>query len=148
VLRCCRVLESPSSATTPGTPAAAIAAVVVPFTLLQYLLGGQVQTRGGDRQRGGGGGDDDGGDLLVRGGDYWAGGAGWSGMSLGLTAAILRAVAAEVVGQEPGVEQSYRFGFYGSGRCCWNERRPSFGRPAAQAIPRSSRAATLLYEPA
>ena len=29
------------------------AVVVVPFTLLQYLLGDQVRTRGGDRQRGG-----------------------------------------------------------------------------------------------
>ena len=63
------------------------AVVVVPFTLLQYLIGDQVRTRGEEVATG-----------VV--------------MFLVLTGAITRAVAAEVAGEDPSVEQSYRFGFH------------------------------------
>jgi hypothetical protein len=83
------------------------AVVVVPLTLLQYLLGDWVRTRGevsGYQQ------------ISTA---TWAVGAaglvaGLAGllMYLVLTGAITRAVAAEVAGQDPSVEQSYRFGFH------------------------------------
>jgi hypothetical protein len=83
------------------------AVVVVPFTLLQYLLGDWVRTRGevsGYQQ------------ISTA---TWAVGAaglvaGLAGllMYLVLTGAITRAVAAEAAGQDPSVEQSYRFGFH------------------------------------
>jgi hypothetical protein len=45
-------------------------------------------------------------------------------MYLVLTGAITRAVAAEVAGQDPGLEQSYRFGFHRLGSvllsACWS----------------------------
>ncbi len=84
------------------------AVVVVPFTLLQYLLGDWVRGQGEVNQQRGGGVD-----PLV--------GVGIAGlvaalagllMFLVLTGAITRAVAAEVAGEDPGVEQSYRFGFH------------------------------------
>jgi hypothetical protein len=83
------------------------AVVVVPFTLLQYLLGDQVRVQGEVTSNG------------VVSTSSWA--AGISGlvtalagllMFFVLTGAITRAVAAEVVGEDPGVEQSYRFGFH------------------------------------
>jgi hypothetical protein len=86
----------------------AIAAVVViPLTLLQYLLGDLVRTQGETT-----------GDGVVVETPTWSAGlaglvAALAGllMYLVLTGAITRAVAAEVAGQDPSVEQSYRFGF-------------------------------------
>ena len=84
------------------------AVVVVPLTLLQYLFGDWIRTRGEvtslpaglDRHLGGGGGQ-----------DWWPALAGIL-MYLVLTGAITRAVAAEVAGEDPSLEQSYRFGFH------------------------------------
>ena len=83
------------------------AVVVVPLTLLQYLLGDWVRTRGEATSNG------------VVSTSSWAlavaglvtGLAGLL-MYLVLTGAITRAVAAEVAGEDTSVEQSYRFGFY------------------------------------
>ncbi len=83
------------------------AVVVVPLTLLQYLLGDWLRTRGeiSSYQQ-----------ISTA---TWAVGAaglvaGLAGllMYLVLTGAITRAVAAEVAGEDPSVEQSYRFGFH------------------------------------
>ena len=68
------------------------AVVVVPLTLLQYLLGDLVRTQGETTRNG----------VVVE-------TASWS---VGITGAITRAVAAEVAGADPSVEQSYRFGFH------------------------------------
>jgi hypothetical protein len=83
------------------------AVVVVPFTLLQYLIGDQVRTRGEEVANG------------VVSTSSWAVGiaglvAALAGvvMFLVLTGAITRAVAAEVAGEDPSLEQSYRFGFH------------------------------------
>jgi hypothetical protein len=84
------------------------AVVVVPFTLLQYLLGDQVRTRGEETANG----------VVIETATWAVGIAGLvtalAGllMFLVLTGAITRAVAAEVAGEDPGVEQSYRFGFH------------------------------------
>jgi hypothetical protein len=84
------------------------AVVVVPFTLLQYLLGDQVRTRGEESANG----------VVIETATWAVGIAGLvtalAGllMFLVLTGAITRAVAAEVAGEDPGVEQSYRFGFH------------------------------------
>jgi hypothetical protein len=84
------------------------AVVVVPFTLLQYLLGDQVRTRGEVTSNG----------VVVETATWAVGIAGLVAalagvvMFLVLTGAITRAVAAEVTGEDPGVEQSYRFGFH------------------------------------
>jgi glycerophosphoryl diester phosphodiesterase family protein len=84
------------------------AVVVVPFTLAQYLLGDQVRTRGEVTSNG----------VVVETATWATGIAGLvtalAGllMFLVLTGAITRAVAAEVAGEDPGVEQSYRFGFH------------------------------------
>jgi hypothetical protein len=84
------------------------AVVVVPFTLLQYLLGDQVRTRGEETANG----------VVVETATWAVGIAGLVAalagvvMFLVLTGAITRAVAAEVAGEDPGVEQSYRFGFH------------------------------------
>ena len=84
------------------------AVVVVPFTLLQYLIGDQVRTRGEETANG------------VVSTSSWA--VGIAGlvtalagmvMFLVLTGAITRAVAAELAGEDPSLEQSYRFGFHG-----------------------------------
>jgi hypothetical protein len=87
----------------------AIAAVVViPFTLVQYLVGDLVRTQGETTRNG----------VVVETATWAAGIAGLVAalagvvMFLVLTGAITRAVAAEVVGEDPGVEQSYRFGFH------------------------------------
>jgi hypothetical protein len=83
------------------------AVVVVPFTLLQYLLGDQLRTRGEVTSNG-----------VVETATWAVGIAGLVAalagvvMFLVLTGAITRAVAAEVAGEDPGVEQSYRFGFH------------------------------------
>jgi hypothetical protein len=83
------------------------AVVVVPLTLLQYLLGDWVRSRGEVTS------------LQEVSTATWAVGtaglvAGLAGllMYLVLTGAITRAVAGEVVGEDPSVEQSYRFGFH------------------------------------
>jgi hypothetical protein len=83
------------------------AVVVVPFTLVQYLLGDQVRTRGEVTSNG-----------VVETATWAVGIAGLVAalaavvMFLVLTGAITRAVAAEVAGEDPSVEQSYRFGFH------------------------------------
>jgi hypothetical protein len=83
------------------------AVVVVPLTLLQYLLGDLVRTRGETTRNG-----------VVETATWSVGIAGLLAalagivMYLVLTGAITRAVAAEVAGEDPSVEQSYRFGFH------------------------------------
>jgi hypothetical protein len=83
------------------------AVVVVPFTLVQYLLGDLVRTRGEVTRNG-----------VVETATWAVGIAGLVAalagvvMFLVLTGAITRAVAAEVAGEDPSVEQSYRFGFH------------------------------------
>jgi hypothetical protein len=83
------------------------AVVVVPLTLLQYLFGDLVRTQGESTRNG-----------VVETATWAVGIAGLVAalaailMYLVLTGAITRAVAAEVAGQDPGVEQSYRFGFH------------------------------------
>jgi hypothetical protein len=83
------------------------AVVVVPLTLLQYLFGDLVRTQGETTRNG-----------VVETATWAVGIAGLLAalagilMYLVLTGAITRAVAAEVAGQDPSVEQSYRFGFH------------------------------------
>jgi hypothetical protein len=83
------------------------AVVVVPLTLLHYLLGDLVRTQGETTRNG-----------IVETATWSVGIAGLVAalagilMYLVLTGAITRAVAAEVVGEDPSVEQSYRFGFH------------------------------------
>src|SRR5512132_3940199 len=83
------------------------AVVVVPLTLLQYLLGDLVRTQGETIRNG-----------VVETSTWAVGIAGLLAalagllMYLVLTGAITRAVAAEVAGEDPSVEQSYRFGFH------------------------------------
>jgi hypothetical protein len=83
------------------------AVVVVPLTLLQYLLGDWIRSRGEVTS------------YQQSSTSTWAVGtaglvAGLAGllMYLVLTGAITRAVAAEVAGEDPSLEQSYRFGFH------------------------------------
>jgi len=83
------------------------ALVVVPLTLLQYVLGHWLRTQGEVTRSG-----------VVVSTSFWAAAsasllAALVGLLLYqvLTGAITRAIAAEVVGEDPGVEQSYRFGF-------------------------------------
>jgi hypothetical protein len=83
------------------------AVVVVPLTLLQYGIGDWVRSHG-EQMR----------DQVVVSTSFWAVAtasllAALVGLLLYqvLTGAITRAIAAEVAGQDPGVEQSYRFGF-------------------------------------
>ena len=83
------------------------AVVVVPLTLLQYLFGDWLRSRGEVTS------------YQQISTATWAVGAaglvaGLAGilMYLVLTGAITRAVAAEVAGEDPSVEQSYRFGFH------------------------------------
>jgi hypothetical protein len=89
------------------------AVVVVPFTLVQYLLGDLVRTQGETTRNG----------VVVETATWSVGIAGLVAalagvvMFLVLTGAITRAVAAEVAGEDPSVEQSYRFGFH-RWRCC------------------------------
>jgi hypothetical protein len=83
------------------------AVVVVPLTLLQYLLGDLVRTQGETTRNG-----------VVETASWSVGIAGLLAalaailMYLVLTGAITRAVAAEVAGADLSVEQSYRFGFH------------------------------------
>jgi hypothetical protein len=84
------------------------AVVVVPLTLLQYFLGDQLRLHGQTTSNG----------TTMATPSWRVGVAGLvtalAGllMYLVLTGAITRAVAAEAAGQDPGVEQSYRFGFH------------------------------------
>jgi hypothetical protein len=84
------------------------AVVVVPITLIQYLLGDLVRTQGETTRNG----------VVVETARWSVGIAGLVAALAGiltylvLTGAITRAVAAEVAGQDPSVEQSYRFGFH------------------------------------
>jgi len=98
----------------------AIAAVVViPLTLLQYLLGHTVRVTGMATNNG----------VAVTTSSWPTGLAGLitavAGllMFLVLTGAITGAVAAEAAGEDPGVEQSYRFGFHRLGRHRWKVER-------------------------
>jgi hypothetical protein len=83
------------------------AVVVVPITLLHYLVGDLVRTQGESTRNG-----------VVETATWAVGIAGLVAalagilMYLVLTGAITRAVAAEVAGQDPSLEQSYRFGFH------------------------------------
>jgi hypothetical protein len=84
------------------------AVVVVPFTLLQYLLGHTVRVTGVAANNG----------VVVTTSSWRVGLAGLvtalAGvvMFLVLTGAITQAVAAEAAGHDPSVEESYRFGFH------------------------------------
>jgi hypothetical protein len=84
------------------------AVVVVPVTLIQYLVGDLVRTQGETTRNG----------VVVETARWSVGIAGLVAALAGiltylvLTGAITRAVAAEVAGQDPSVEQSYRFGFH------------------------------------
>jgi hypothetical protein len=84
------------------------AVVVVPLTLLQYLFGDLVRTQGQTTRNG----------VVVETATWSVGIAGLLAALVGilmylvLTGAITRAVAAEVAGQDPSLEQSYRFGFH------------------------------------
>jgi hypothetical protein len=84
------------------------AVVVVPLTLVQYLIGDQVRTQGEVTREG----------VVIETATWSEAIAGLvvvlAGllMFLVLTGAITRAVAAEVAGEDPSLEQSYRFGFY------------------------------------
>ena len=81
--------------------------VVVPLTLLQYLFGDWLRTRGEVTSY-----------QQISTATWAVGAAGLVAalagilMYLVLTGAITRAVAAEVAGEDPSVEQSYRFGFH------------------------------------
>ena len=82
------------------------AVVVVPLTVLQYVLGHWVRIQGEVTR-----------DQVVS-TSFWAAAtasllAALVGLLLYqvLTGAITRAIAAELVGEDPDVEQSYRFGF-------------------------------------
>src|SRR3954454_12782162 len=83
------------------------AVVVVPFTLLQYLFGGWVRAQGEVTTN-----------EVVSTSSWAAATAGLVTavsavlMFMVLSGAITRAVAAEVAGEDPTVEQSYRFGFH------------------------------------
>jgi hypothetical protein len=83
------------------------AVVVVPLTLLQYLFGDWLRTRGEITSY-----------QQISTATWAVGAAGLVAalagilMYLVLTGAITRAVAAEVAGEDPSVEQSYRFGFH------------------------------------
>jgi hypothetical protein len=82
------------------------ALVVVPLTLLEHAIGDWVGGHGQQLQ-----------DQVVS-TSLWAQATAWLLAALAglllyqvLTGAITRAIAAEVAGQDPGIEQSYRFGF-------------------------------------
>jgi hypothetical protein len=91
------------------------AVVVVPITLLHYLLGDLVRTQGETTRNG-----------VVETATWSVGIAGLLAalagilMYLVLTGAITRAVAAEVAGQDPSLEQSYRSASTAWGRSCWS----------------------------
>ena len=82
------------------------ALVVVPLTLLEHALGDWVHRHGQQLED------------QVASTSLWAQATAWLLAALAglllyqvLSGAITRAIAAEVAGQDPGVEQSYRFGF-------------------------------------
>src|SRR5206468_738172 len=84
------------------------AVVVVPLTLLQYFLGDWVRVHGQTTSNG----------TTIATPTWRVGVAGLvTGLAallmyLVLTGAITRAVAAEAAGEDPSLEQSYRFGFH------------------------------------
>jgi Membrane domain of glycerophosphoryl diester phosphodiesterase len=89
------------------TLVAIAAVVVVPLTLLQYVIGHWVRTNGQQLQ-----------DQVVVSTSFWAvAGASLLAALVGLllyqvlAGAITRTIATEVAGQDLGLEQSYRFGF-------------------------------------
>jgi hypothetical protein len=88
------------------TLVAVAAVVVVPLTLLQYLIGHWVRTHGQQLQ-----------DQVVSTSFWAAASASLLAALVGLllyqvlTGAITRTIATEVTGQDLGLEQSYRFGF-------------------------------------
>ena len=98
------------------TLVAITAVVVVPITLLQYLLGDQVRSQGEEVANG----------VVIETASWAAGIAGLvtalAGlvMFLVLTGAITRAVAAEVAGRTQGWSRATGSGSSGSGRCCWS----------------------------
>jgi hypothetical protein len=102
------------------------AVVVVPITLLHYLLGDLVRTQGETTRNGVA-------ETATWSVDIAGLVAALAGilMYLVLTGAITRAVAAEVAGQDPSVEQSYRFGFHRLGSvllsASWSGWPPSAG---------------------
>jgi hypothetical protein len=80
--------------------------VVIPLTLVEHAIGGWVHRHGQQLQD------------QVASTSLWAQAAAWLLAALAglllyqvLTGAITRAIAAEVAGQDLGLEQSYRFGF-------------------------------------
>jgi hypothetical protein len=80
--------------------------VVIPLTLLKHALGDWVHRHGQQFEN------------QVASTSLWAQATAWLLAALAglllyqvLSGAITRAIAAEVAGQDPGVEQSYRFGF-------------------------------------
>jgi hypothetical protein len=83
------------------------AVVVVPLTLLQYLFGDWLRSRGEVTSY-----------QQISTATWAVGAAGLVAALAGiliylvLTGAITRAVAAEVAGEDPSLEQSYRFGFH------------------------------------
>jgi len=83
------------------------AVVVVPLTVLQYLFGDWIRTREGTSSN-----------PMMSPWSWAASAASLVAVLAGLlmfsllTGAITRAVAAEVAGQDPSLEQSYRFGFH------------------------------------
>jgi hypothetical protein len=91
------------------------AVVVVPFTLVQYLLGDVVRSQGEVTRNG----------VVVETATWSVGIAGLVAalagllMYLVLTGAITRAVAAEVAGQDPSVEQATGSGSFVWDRSCW-----------------------------
>jgi hypothetical protein len=92
-----------------GTLVAIAAVVVIPLTLVQHLLGDLERTQRETTSYGG----------VISVTPTWLGAiaellAALAGilMSGVLAGAITRAVAAEVAGEDPSVEQSYRFGFH------------------------------------
>ena len=97
------------------TLVAIAAVVVVPFTLVQYLLGDQLRTRGEETANG----------VVVSTSSWAVGTAGLVAalagvvMFLVLTGAITRAVAAEVADRIPAWSRATGLASIGFGRCCW-----------------------------
>jgi hypothetical protein len=92
------------------------AVVVVPFTLLQYLLGHTIRVTGMATSNG----------VAVTTSSWRVGLAGLVTalaevvMFLVLTGAITRAVAAEAAGEDPGWSRATGSGSTGWGRSCWS----------------------------
>ena len=107
------------------------AVVVVPFTLLQYLIGDQIRTRGEEAAKTVNG-------VVVVETSSWAIGtagliAALAGvvMFLVLTGAITRAVAAETAGEDRGWSRATGSASTGWERCCWSPSWSCWPSPAA-----------------